>query len=409
VAIAFVRGARTGAGATSTLTITSPAAGNTLNVFIAQSGTTSAPTLKDNLGTSGWTVNEVKALGNTSAGSLWFATKEAVGTETKLEPTVGTGGTLNGIGYAELSGASQTVDAITHQDNGATATTQTSVGITTTDAGDILLGFVGDVAATNTGTVSAWTGTGPMTNISTGTSRAGVGGWYLPEKTLTAAAFTANWETGIKPAMLVVAIKPAGGAGHAVTCGDTITVSDSASASSAHARTAGDTVTVSESAGATSAHARTCGDTVTVSDAAAGAATKSRTAADTVSVSDSASCSAQSFARTAADTVTISESVTRTSVRARTCGDTVTVSDAATRAAHATRTAGDTLTFSDSASQLGNRARTASDTITVSDAASVETGGAISVGPIVIELRSTRGIDIELESAKQIDFSLEST
>jgi hypothetical protein len=217
VAVAIVNKKQTGSAAAASLAITKAASGNVLVAFISQSASTAEPTL------AGWTFNATKAIFNTSASSLWLATKMANGTETEIAVTPAAGGTIQGITYWELSGCSETVDVIAHADNTANGKASTSPGVTTTDAGDVVLAAVGTTAGI--GTISAWTGTGPMTNVETVSTRC-MGGSYLPGSTLAAVTFTANWEISKVSGMLVVAFKPA-------SAGVTVPLSAASSESSA--------------------------------------------------------------------------------------------------------------------------------------------------------------------------------
>lgn len=203
MAVAVVNKKQTGSTASATLTITSATKGNLLVAFIAQNVASPAPTGKDNKGGT-WVVNATAALYGGSGKSLWVATKFAEGGETELDPTAGGAGAVVGISYFEVSGAGETVDAITHKDNVASATTVTSEATTTTEAGDIVLACV--ATTEGSGTVLAWTGTGPMTNTETTATRC-IGGSYIPGSTLSAVTFTANWTTARPNGMLVVAFK----------------------------------------------------------------------------------------------------------------------------------------------------------------------------------------------------------
>jgi hypothetical protein len=207
MAMEVVRSKQTGSASAATLAITAPSVGHLLVVFIDQSGTTAAPTGKDLLGTTGWTVNATHGVYAASVNSLYVATKVAVGTESELTPSAGAGGTVQGLSYFEVSGASGTVDAIVHADNAINVKTLASPGLTTTDAGSVVLGAA--AMGKGSGTVSAWTGTGPMTNVETVTTRC-LGGSYIPGSTISGATFTANWEVAANATLLVVAIKPLG-------------------------------------------------------------------------------------------------------------------------------------------------------------------------------------------------------
>ena len=202
MAASVVRSKQTLGGSESGLVITSALKGNTLAAFVMQSGSVVAPTL------AGWSFSPTSALQGASANSLWFGTKIAAGGETSISPAPGTGGTVIGVCYFEVEGAGQEVDAIVASSNGGSVTTQVSGALTTTAAGDVILGCVG--FASGNGGSSAWTGTGPMTSVG-GETRA-MGGYYVPGTTLAAATFTANWVNSRTHGMLVVALKPSSSA-----------------------------------------------------------------------------------------------------------------------------------------------------------------------------------------------------
>lgn len=209
MAITVVHVAQTGTSAHGTLAVTSATAGNLLVVFIDQITTTSAPTGSDNIsGTTGWTTNSTSALFSGSASSLFVAYKKAVGGETSLNPTVGSGGTLEGLSYFELSGidTTPTIETIVHADNKVAVTTATSAAVTTSNPGDIVLICAGGNAV-DSGTVNAWTGTGPATNVSTASTRC-IGGYYIPGTTLSGATFTANWTSAKNTGVLALALQP---------------------------------------------------------------------------------------------------------------------------------------------------------------------------------------------------------
>lgn len=204
MAIAIVHKKQTGSAAATFLTITAAAKGNLLVVFGVQLGTT-AISPSDNISlTVGWTVHATHAVDGGSANSVYVAYKVAVGGETEIQ--MGSAGTAEGLSYFELSGASTTVDTIVHTDNQAAGLLVTSPAVTTTNAGSIVLGCVGDGAAAF-GIPEAWTGTGPMTNVETINTRS-LAGSYLPGTTLSGATFTAHWPTSRVSGILVVAFAP---------------------------------------------------------------------------------------------------------------------------------------------------------------------------------------------------------
>ena len=184
------------------------------------------PTVSDNLGSTGWFVEATfgKMSGIIDDNSCWVAFKWATGGETTITPTTLKTGFptsfMQSVAYWELSGCANplNLDAVVGGTvaAGATKTTCTvpSAGsVTTTNAGDIVLGItsIGDESTgSNSGGAKAWTGTGPMTNIGTITSN-GVYGSYLPGATLSAVTFTANWTTAVGNfSGMAVAIAPPG-------------------------------------------------------------------------------------------------------------------------------------------------------------------------------------------------------
>lgn len=195
-----VRSKQTPGAATSSLSITAPKAKNVLAAFVMQNSTLLAPSL------AGWTFSPTKAEQASGVNSLWFGTKEATGLEVAIAPTPGAGGAIAGISYFELEGCSQEIESIIGISNSGGTTTQTSNALATSKSTDIILACIG-LGATNGGS-SAWTGTGPMTNVEAGETRA-QGGYFVPSSTLSAATFTANWTTSRTHGMLVVALKAA--------------------------------------------------------------------------------------------------------------------------------------------------------------------------------------------------------
>lgn len=195
-----VRSKQTPGAATSSLSITAPKAKNVLAAFVMQNSTLLAPS------STGWTFSPTKAEQGAGANSLWFGTKEATGLEVAIAPTPGAGGSIAGISYFELEGSSQEIESIIGISNSGAATTQTSNALATSKSTDIILACIG-LGATNGGS-SAWSGTGPMTNVEAGETRA-QGGYFVPSSTLSAATFTANWSSSRTHGMLVVALKAA--------------------------------------------------------------------------------------------------------------------------------------------------------------------------------------------------------
>jgi hypothetical protein len=201
-----------GGSATNTLGpsgITATTAGNLLVVFVVQTSSTAQPSISDNInGSTGWTFNATKSTFVTSlTGSCWVCYRIATGGETTYTATAGAGGTVQGLSYFEVTGNANTivVDTIvgTNAASGS-VTTITSGAVTTSDATSIILACAEQNGPT--GTITAWSGTGPMANTTTTGTRA-IGGNYVPGSTLSGVTFTANWTTGNQSGMLVIAIK----------------------------------------------------------------------------------------------------------------------------------------------------------------------------------------------------------
>jgi 3-hydroxymyristoyl/3-hydroxydecanoyl-(acyl carrier protein) dehydratase len=214
MAITVVNKTQSGSAAASTLTIPAASAGNKLVVFFAQTATTSPPKAKDTTsGETGWSVKEPKALGSASANSLFVAVKTAVGGETTLNPTVGTGGTMQGIACYELSGATSEIDVAVNRDNIASAATAASSTVTTGALGNngvVPVGGLAPVAgqqiawqveATESftvaelelhGTSEAWTG---VTSVKLGifADNAGAPGALLGQATFAGTPGTNTW------------------------------------------------------------------------------------------------------------------------------------------------------------------------------------------------------------------------
>jgi hypothetical protein len=190
-------------GAGTSLTITSATAGNILVAFISQTVSVVAPTI------TGWTVNGTSCtFGTANVDAGFLATKTAAGGETSIAPTAGTGGTLQGIAYYELAGASLTFDG---GSSFPVATSQTasvnslaSTPFSTTNPGSVILCAV--CVSNGSGVVSAWTST-VLTNITT-TGTGVIGGSLIPGTTETSITPTANWTTSRFAGMLAIALTP---------------------------------------------------------------------------------------------------------------------------------------------------------------------------------------------------------
>lgn len=211
--MAVIHAKQTGVGANSTLTLPATAtAGNELVVIVSMTATTSAPTVaftEGGGGTTGVTVEATHAIFNASGSSVWVAHKVAAGAEISISVTPPAGGTVQGMTYIEVSGGPYEVESVFHSDNVASAKTASSPSVTTLNAGDVL--FAGVSTGSNTGAISAWSGTGPMTNVAAGAELTVgtrcIGGYYVPGEKLTGATFTANWETAKGSGLVGIVLK----------------------------------------------------------------------------------------------------------------------------------------------------------------------------------------------------------
>jgi hypothetical protein len=205
MALSVANSQQSSSSSTASLTITSATANNALVAFINQSASTSTPTL------TGYTVNATDALYNASANTIWVATKVAAGGETSIAPTAGSGGTIIGLCYWEVtapgsawSGQSLALDGSVQALANQTSTSS-SLSFTTSVSGDIVLMGVA-VPTSNTGS-TAWTGSDVATGISTAATRC-QGGSYVTTGTLSAQTFTANWSVSKANGMLGIALEP---------------------------------------------------------------------------------------------------------------------------------------------------------------------------------------------------------
>lgn len=200
-----VNGASTG-NTSTTLAITTPRAGNILAMMVIQNSSVAQITGADNIGSTGWVNNSTGANLNTNGSSVFLMYKLALGTETTLQPTAGSGGTIIDIAYIEMQQAQWPVNFVsgpTAQSNQATNTSATSNAITTQLGGAIVFSSVGGSASM--GISTAWTGTGPMTNLGGAITNHLVAGYYASTNALTSATFTANWPTTRPYGMLTCA------------------------------------------------------------------------------------------------------------------------------------------------------------------------------------------------------------
>lgn len=143
----------------------------------------------------------------------------------------------------------------------------------------------------------------------------------------------------------------AGGGGGSASCGDTLTVSSTASA--------------------TSTRSAACGDTLTVSSTAGGNQGQHAGAAETLSVSDGVTTGGNSWLAGISDSLTVTDSATGSGNGSHSgaAGDSLTVNSTANAHVTETRGIGDTLTITSAAAGTGPRAAAAGDTLTVSSTA----------------------------------------
>jgi hypothetical protein len=365
MAVAVVQSKNGPSGAQTTLELASAAtAGHIIVVFLEQRGenaTGGFPAPSDNLPLSEGAYTKRGQIVNASGARVAMFTKTAIGGEKKISSLAGGLGTVNGIAVFELSGAVEAPETVVTNE-GAAATSATSAALTTTGV-DVVLAGVG-MNTGNSGTVGAWTGTGPMTNINTQSSRM-FGGSYTPGTTLSAVTFTAHWETSLAWQMIAAAWKPAVAA--SATAADTLTLTDSgASSRVTTARTAADTLAMSTSVVSSLHLGRTVADTLSMSEAVAAHTAQARTVADTLSMTEAVSARVAQ-ARTAGDTLTMSEATTNRTAQARTASDTLSMEATVTSVRSTLVSAADTLTMSDTASATHHAGLTAADTLAMSE------------------------------------------
>lgn len=201
MAVAIVQSSQ---GAVNTKTITAATAGNLIVVFVSQSATTAAPTVTDSAGGT-YTVLPTFALWNSSASSLYCCYKIAVGGETSVSYTPGSGGSTAGIVVFEVSGVNNPVliEASKNTNNGAFAASSTTTAINTNYNNMVLAA----VSLTASQTPGAWSGTKVMTTVATASTNT-FGGSYVATTPLVAQTFTGNWTGSRNHGNLVVAFEP---------------------------------------------------------------------------------------------------------------------------------------------------------------------------------------------------------
>jgi hypothetical protein len=157
--------------------------------------------------------------------------------------------------------------------------------------------------------------------------------------------------------------------GRARTSSDSLSVTDAATRTSARTRTVADTITTSDVAARTVGRTRTASDTLTTTDAATRTSARTRAATDTLSVSEAVT-GVRGVGRTAADSLTVTDTAAATgNNRVRTASDSLTLTDAATRTSARSRAASDSLTLTDAATKTVGRPRAATDSVGLSDVA----------------------------------------
>jgi hypothetical protein len=194
MAVAFVQGVQAQFGS---VTFGAATAGNMLVLMVNQTSTTATPIA------TGWTqLSATSAVYSTSYSSIFYLYKIAAGGETSITPVAGSGGTLNGLLFWEISGlgALPTVDTIQPASN-LSSTGNNTTAITTTKSTDIVLVGTGAVAG-----MASMTWDAALTGVSTVGITAGA--YSIPGTTLSAKSYTNTLGSGRAHANLVVAISP---------------------------------------------------------------------------------------------------------------------------------------------------------------------------------------------------------
>ena len=123
--------------------------------------------------------------------------------------SIDVGGTIEGITCFEVAGSSNRLDQVIGGNyTTASLTSLATPALTVNGAGALILGCIGTVSAT--GTISAWTGTPTLNNVTTATART-VGGYAVNTSIVSAQQFTAHWGTSTTGAMAMVATLVPGG------------------------------------------------------------------------------------------------------------------------------------------------------------------------------------------------------
>ena len=207
MAVAFVRGAISASGASTSVTVaTPPTAGNVL-IAIGNYVGTATPTFSDNL-SSTWTVyTTTSALYNSSGNSMFAAYRVAVSGDSALTSITTSGNTPQGIDYLELSGAATGITNAVATNNVASAATLTTSAFTTSAAGMVIttVGVTG-----GSSTPGTWTGTHVMTNVATTATRC-YSGYYSSASGESAQTYTAVWTTSHPSGALTINVGPATG------------------------------------------------------------------------------------------------------------------------------------------------------------------------------------------------------
>ena len=163
---------------------------------------------------------------------------------------------------------------------------------------------------------------------------------------------------------------------------DTVTVSDSLTATY-HARpSVNDTVTVTDSLTEHQVGSASVSDTVSVTDSLRASEGYPTSVSDTVTVTDSLATHQADHA-SVSDTVTVTDATAEHQVLSVSVTDTVTVTDAATAANHYANNLSDTVTATDSLVSRYRAVATGSDTVTVTDASAEHQAGLLHVADTV--------------------------
>lgn len=201
----IVQRGESGSGASSVKFGQNAVAGNLLVAFYTQASTTPPSVITDNLGGS-WTISPTKAEYQGGVEGLFIAWKRAVGGEKEVKATPPEGVLAGGWAYFEVHRLSETIDTIAVV-NQQKSTGSTFSGFGTTNALDMILAAWGVNPVS--GAVAPWTGTGPLSLVSSATTRV-VAGSLVPEAVVSSGTFAAHWTSTTNNGGIIVAFLAAG-------------------------------------------------------------------------------------------------------------------------------------------------------------------------------------------------------